>query len=132
MTTKMTTGSGTPSTMIALMPMKLSGTRIELSPAITCARPRKKISVPMVTMIEGSCMRIVMKALSAPIARPANRPTRTASGRGTPASCTQANIQAERAMFEAAERSISPEMTTIVSTSATMDISAVRVKLRRM
>jgi len=56
----------------------------------------------------------------------------TAMGKGTPAACTQAKTHAESAMFEAADRSISPEITTIVSTNATIDISAVSVKLRRM
>ena len=86
----------------------------------------------MVTMIEGSCIRIDMKALRPPMARPAASPTTTASGSASPASCAQAKIQADSAMFAAGDRSISPEITTIVRTSATIDISAVSVKLRRM
>ena len=73
-----TTGKGIPAIITVLIPIKLSGTRIDLSPAITCASPRKKISVPIVTMIEGSCIRIDKKAFSAPIIKPANKATNTA------------------------------------------------------
>ena len=47
-----------------------------------------------------------------------------ASGIGRPACCSQAKTQAESAMFAAGERSISPAMMTMVSTSATIENSA--------
>ncbi len=67
---------------------------------------------------------MVKTALTAPITTPDARPMATAMGIGTPACCSQAKMQAERAMFAAGERSISPEMITIVRTRATIATSA--------
>ena len=78
----------------------------------------------MVTMIEGSCSAITMTPLIAPITRPEKRPMTMASGIGMPEACAQAKMQAESAMLAAGDRSISPEMITIVRTSATIATSA--------
>ena len=86
----------------------------------------------MVTMIDGSCSAITMKALSAPMASPARSPMAMASGIGTPAACAQAKRLADSAMLAAPERSISPAMMSIVRMSATSAISAYSVKLSRM
>ena len=86
----------------------------------------------MVTMIEGSWKMITMRALSAPMASPAPSPTAMATGIGSPMSCAKANRQAESAMLDAGDRSISPEMITMVSTSATIASSAESVKLLRI
>ena len=55
-----------------------------------------------------------------------------AIGMGMPDACAQANRQADNAMFDAGDRSISPAMMTSVSTSATIANSAESVKLLRM
>ena len=112
--------------------MNQSTIRIDLSPAKTCASPRNRISEPMVTMIEGSCSTMTKKALKAPMASPAIRPSPTASGTGTPDAWAQAKMQADNAMLAAGDRSISPAMMTMVRTSATSAISADSAKLRKM
>ena len=92
-----------------------------------------EVSVPMVTMIEGSCRPMTSKALKSPSSEAREpRQTSDASGIGTPACSTQAKRQADSAMVEAGERSISPAMMTMVSTSAISDSSAVQVEASRM
>lgn len=89
-----------------------------------CASPRYSVSVPMVTMIEGSCRRMISSALNAPISSPATSPTAMASGIDPVAWKVQAKRQAESAMLAAGDRSISPAMITMVSTRATIENSA--------
>ena len=58
---------------------------MDLSPAITWAKPRYMISVPIVTMIEGNCSPITNRPLKAPRPTPAAKDSAMAIGIGVPA-----------------------------------------------
>ncbi len=77
----------------------------------------------MVAMIDGSCSPTTSQALNAPKPAPVSSPTSIARPIGSPAWKMAAKTQADSAIVAAGDRSISPEMITMVRTSATSPYS---------
>ena len=87
------------------------------------AAPRKPISPASVTTSDEMPVLATTRPWTNPAAAAAASASTIASGNGTPASCADARTQAENAITDATDRSISPLMMTKVIATAMITFS---------
>src|SRR5512137_2435972 len=97
---------------------QVMGASIFWLPAIHLAAPRAMPIMPMVTMNGTSRSRVTRPPLAIPTTPPVRTPRRTATSGAAPALTAYAAMTLDRAMLEAAERSMPPLMMINVMPSA--------------